>query len=381
MTISLPDLGATFTVQPVTAGNRETARAVDGRVVVTPGVYVLSASGAVDLATMPERVGQIGFKEYHAPPRDTVPLTVISFAPPQYLAGRDAELRARIVDPTPPDSARLSFRRAPGGTYQQTWMRHVAGYEYAARIPAAALREGPYQFVITVFQGAGATTFPAASPGQPTDWNYNDRASWRFDVVSPATALRLFDPGSDGSRLAFTRIGDAGRRGLFRVGMSPVTGQPIFHLELPVDTSGWSPPDYTASLVVKDRIGSRRETITGAKELRLRVRGLGARQTFHVTLMEDDGTSWTAPLTLDSTWTEQAMPLASFRPGRGVLLPQGFPGEWNYWVGPAEGRGGAADKPRLDHLERLQISVRREEGMRPKPGDYGVEVEWVLLAF
>ena len=374
MTISLPDLGATFTAQPVTAGNGATTRAVDGRFVVTPGVYVLSASGAVDLRAMPARMGQIGFKEYHAPPRDTVPLTVISFAAPQYIAGRDAELRARIVDLTPPDSVRLSYRRVPGGTYQQTWISHVAGYEYAAKIPAAALREGPYQFVITVFQGAAATTFPAASPGQPTDWNYNDRASWRFDVVSPATALRLFDPGSDALRLAFTRIGDAGRRGRFRVRMSPVTGQPIFHLELPVDTSGWSPADYTASLVLKDRVAPRRETINNAKALRLRLRGLGARQIVHITLMEDDGTSWTAPLTLDSSWTEQTIPLADFRAGRGVLLPQGFPGEWSYWVGPAAGRGASGDRLRPDHLERLQVSVRRGEGS-------GVEIEWVTLAF
>jgi hypothetical protein len=381
MTIALPDLGAGFTAQPVTAGNAEPARAANGRFMVTPGVYVLSASGPVDVATMPTRVGQISFKEYHAPPLDTVPLTVISRSPPQYLSGRDAEIRARIVDRTPPDSARVFFRRIPGGTYQQAGVRHVAGYEYAATIPAASLMEGPYQFVITAYQGTTATTFPAATRGQPNDWNYNDRASWRFDVVRPGTALRVFDPGGDAARLAFTRIGDAGRRGLFRVGMSPVTGQPVFHFELPVDSGGWSPADYTASLVINDRIGARRETITSAKELRLRVRGLGARQTMYVTLMEDDGTSWTVPLTLDSAWTEQAVPLSSFRSGRGALLPQGFPGEWNYWVGPAEGRGGSADRLRVDHLERLQLSLRREDGSRVRPGDYGVEVEWVILGF
>lgn len=165
--------------------------------------------------------------------------------------------------------------------------------------------------------------------------------------------------------------------------MSPVTGQPIFHLELPVDTSGWSPADYTASLVLKDRVAARRETITNAKALRLRLRGLGAKQTVHITLMEDDGTSWTAPLALDSSWTEQAIPLADFRAGRGVLLPQGFPGEWNYWVGPAAERGGNTDRLRLDHLERLQLSLRREDGAGPrvKPGDYGVEIEWVTLGF
>jgi hypothetical protein len=111
------------------------------------------------------------------------------------------------------------------------------------------------------------------------------------------------------------------------------------------------------------------------------VRGLGARQILHVTLMEDDGTSWTAPLTLDTAWTAQTIPIASFKPGRGVLLPQGFPGEWNYWVGPAADRGGSGDKPRLNHLERLQLSLRREDGTTVKPGDYGIEIEWVTLGF
>ncbi|MGH7520018.1 MAG: hypothetical protein ACREMI_01940 [Gemmatimonadales bacterium] len=374
MTIALPDLGATFSVQPVTAGNREATRAADGRFAVTPGVYVLSASGAVDLATMPARIGQIGFQEYHTPPPDTVPLTVLSFAAPQYLAGRDAEVRVRIVDQTPPDSVALSLRRAPGGSYRQLSTRHAAGYEFTASIPSTNLQNGLYQFVITVFKGGVPTTFPAGSRGRPTDWNYNDRASWRFEVVNPGTALRLFDPGPDAGRLAFTRIGDAGRRGRFRVGVSPVTGQPIFHLELPVDSSsGWSPPDYTASLVIKDRIAARRQTINAATDLRLRIRGLGARQTLHVTLMEDDGTSWTAPVSVDSTWSDQVVPLASLTAGRGVLLPQGFPGEWNYWVGPAAGRGGSADRPRLEHLERLQLSLR--------PGSYGVEVESVTLSF
>jgi hypothetical protein len=384
MTIALPDLGATFSVQPVTAGNREATRATDGRFAVTPGVYVLSASGAVDLARMPARVGFVGFKEYHAPPPDTVPLTVLSFAGPQYLAGRDAELRARVVDLTPPDSVKLFIRATPGGggLYRTFTMRPAAGYDYTTTIPAAGLREGPHQFVITVFRGNGAATFPGGSRGKPTDWNYNDRTPWRFDVVSPETALRLFDPGSDAARLAFRRIGDAGRRGLFRVSMSPVTGQPIFHLELPVDSSsGWSPPDYTASLVIKDRVGARRETINAAKELRLRLRGLGAHQTLHVTLMEDDGTSWTAAVSVDSTWSEQVVPLASLTAGRGVLLPQGFPGEWNYWVDPADGRGGSDDRPRLEHLERLQLSLRRDGAVGVKPGSYGVEVESVTLSF
>jgi hypothetical protein len=381
MTIRLPDLGDSFTVQPVTEGNPRPVAASAGRFSVTPGVYVLSVAGRVDLTSLPAYVGHIGLREYHPPPPDSLPPSVKSLAAPQYLTGRDADLRVRVVDAAPPDSVRLSLRPAAGGFYRSFAMREAGGYEYAASLPAAALGEGPHQFVVTLFHGDSCLTFPGGVPRKPGDWNFSSDQSWSFAVVAPATALGLFDPGADAGRLAFSRIGDAGRRGLFRLATSEVTGMPVFHFELPVAPGGWSPPDYTASLVIRDRIRARGETINGARAVRLRLRRLGPRQILHLTLMEDDGTSWTAAVDVDSGWTERSLPLDSLTAGRGVLLPEGFPGEWNYWVGPAAGRGGAADHLRPDHLERLQLSLRREDGVSVTPGGYGVEVEWVRMEF
>ena len=381
MTVTLPDLGATFTVQPVTAGNPQPVQAAAGRFTVTPGVYVLSAAGALDVATLPARIGTIGFTEYHPPPSDTLPLVVEPLAPPQLVTGRDAVLRARIVDTTPPDSATLFLRPTAGGWYRPYALRPAGGYAYAATVPAAALQEGPHEFVIAVYRGGSAVTYPAGLPRRPWDWDYYARASWPVEVVGAQTPLRLFAPAADASRMAFSRVGDAGRRGLFRVAMSPVSGQPVFHFEMPEHASGPEGTDYTASLVVVDRIRARQETIAGADAVHLRLRGLGARQTLHVTLMEDDGTSWTAAVPVDTSWAERSIPLAAFSLGRGVLLPQGFPGEWNYWVGPADGRGVTGDRVRPEHIERLQLSLRREDGMPVMPGSYGVEVEWVTLEF
>jgi hypothetical protein len=381
MTLALPDLGDAFAVQPVTAGNPRVERAAAGRFSVTPGVYVLSAGGPADASTLPAYVGHIGFAEYHAPPPDTVPPTVTSLTSPQCVAGRDAELRARVVEPVPPDSATLFIRPVAGFFYRGYALRPVDGYVYAASVPARDLREGPYQFVVTLFHGDTAVTFPSGLPLAPSAWDYYGRASWKLDVVGPRTPLTLFDPGADAGRLAFSRIGDAGRRGLFGLAFSAAAARPVFHFELPVHRSGEALADYTASLVVRDRIRARRETVAGATGLLVRLRGLGPRQTLHVTLMEDDGTSWTAELSVDSTWSERALPLTAFTVGRGVLLPEGFPGEWNYWVGPAEGRGGADDGPRLDHVERLQLSLRSESGVTVTPGSYGVEVGTVTLRF
>ncbi|HTL05107.1 MAG TPA: hypothetical protein VL241_05125 [Gemmatimonadales bacterium] len=379
MTVTLPDLGGSFAVQSLSTPAR-TDTASGGRFTVTPGVYLLSAA-AVDPATLPKQLGVLGMAEYHPPPADTLPLSVESLAPPELLADRANEVVARVVDATPPDSVLLFVQPAAGGWFQRFWMRPLDGYRYAATVPAGALRVGPNEFVLAVYRAGTPLSFPGGLTRRPWDWDWSTRETWKLDVVGPRTPLTLFAPRSDAARLSFTRIGDAGRRGLFRLGVSEVTGAPLFHLELPVDQSGWSPPDYTASLVIAERIAARKQSIAQADAVHLRLRGLGTRQILHVTLMEDDGTSWTAAATVDSSWQEASLPLTSFTAGRGVLLPQGFPGEWSYWVGPAEGRGGPGDRPRLEHLERLQLSLRREAGVTAAAGRYGIEVESVRLGF
>src|SRR5512143_3329998 len=383
MTVRLPDLGNQFTVQAMNDGGRAVRRseapAANGRFTVTPGVYLLSAGGPVDIETLPGQIGHLGLDEFHAPPLDSLPPSVLPLTPPEFLAGREAELRVHVAEVTPPDSVVLFIRPSPGGFYRGFTMRPAGGYDYSAVLPVTVLEEGPHDYVVTLFQGDSRLTFPGGFSARPWDWDYYSRESWKLNVVGPRTPLVLFEPARDAGSLAFSRIGDAGRRGLFRLGVSEATGRAVFHLELPVRPSGAALDDYTALLVVREHIAARRETIDSAQGVRVRVRGLGTRQVVHLTLVEDDGTSWSAAVPVDSMWNERSLPLSDFTISRAVLLPEGFPGEWNYWVGPAAGRGGAADHLRLDHVERLQLSLRREEGVPVTAGKYGVDVEWIRL--
>jgi hypothetical protein len=381
MTVRLSDLGESFLVQPLVEGNRQAIRAARGLFPVRPGVYLLSAAGPVESSRLPDRIGNIGLMEYHPPPSDDAPPTIVALEQPSYTVERDAEVRALVVDSVAPDSVLLYLRPVASGSYRAFPMTPVGGYHYAATVPKEVLPEGRHEFAISSFRGRSAVTYPGGGGRRPTDWNYFTPAPSYLDVVGPRTSLTLFDPATDVPRLTFTRIGDAGRRGLFRVGVAERTGRPVFHLALPVDSDGWSPSDYAASLTLVDRVRAREETIAAATAVRLRIRGLGPRQTLQVTLMEDDGTSWNSALTVDGTWSQRTLPLESFKVARGVKLPQGFPGEWNYWVGPAEGRGSRGDRLRLEHLERLQLSLRRENAGKAAPDGYGMEVEWVSLEF
>jgi len=57
------------------------------------------------------------------------------------------------------------------------------------------------------------------------------------------------------------------------------------------------------------------------------------------------------------------------------MLPQGFPGNWNYWLLPPAGRGGNGDKINFNNIEHLQISIRLPSSQRKD--NYGVEISFV----
>ncbi|MBI1809807.1 MAG: hypothetical protein HYR75_07920, partial [Gemmatimonadetes bacterium] len=243
-----------------------------------------------------------------------------------------------------------------------------------------SLREGVYEYAISVQEGTTVTTFPGGTHQAPWDWDWHGTGLWRTTAVRPGTPLPLFEPAEDVRRLAFSRIGDGGRAGIFRLVSSQRSGEPAFRLELPTERNA-TVDDYTASLVVRDRLAARAADLGGATAVAIRARGTGPRQQLHLTLVEADGTSWSAPVALDSTWSDVVVPLSAFAPARGVSLPMGFPGIWNYWMSPASGRGGPGDAVRIADVERLQFSVRRDAAPGERMAPYGAEIESVALRF
>ncbi len=77
-----------------------------------------------------------------------------------------------------------------------------------------------------------------------------------------------------------------------------------------------------------------------------------------------------------SEWSEVELPLADLKPVRWVMLPQGYPGEWNYWVEP----GGRRNRIDLADVERVQLSLRKSD-LGATPAAAGVDVERVAIRF
>lgn len=387
MQIDLPDLGPSFTAQPIVEGNEAVSTARDGRVTVRPGVYILSADGPIDPETLPSHVGRVGLDEFVAPAPDAWPTVARVDGPPEHVAGTPLTLEARVVADAPVDSVTLWVAAAGRSWFRPFPMERAAAYTYRATVPADELPEGPVRYVVSVAEGDTVRTFPGG-PGRPggalrspAAWNYGNEAEWRLMVVQRDAPLRLFRPAEDRDRLSFRRIGDGWREGIYRIVTSGASGRQALHLELPVGVNGATPEDYTTSLVVKDRVLARGDAVAGARAAQVTLRGLEPGQRVHLLLVEKDGTSWTAPVEADTTWSDVVVPLDDFEVTTGYELPMGFPAHWNYPLPPPAGRGGPDDAIRVGDIERLQLSLQKDDATVLEPGRYGVEVESVTLVF
>ena len=176
-------------------------------------------------------------------------------------------------------------------------------------------------------------------------------------LVAPAAPLTLFDAQTDMHQLVFTRIGDGVRHGVFQRRQATDKEPAALRLFFPLSYDR-SLDDYTASLAVKARVWDRRMQVSRARGVQVKARGNEEGQKIYLTLVEVDGTSWSKRLTLSTNWQEQVVSVGDFTVARGVKLPLGFPGRWNYWLTPAKGRGGLDDRPRLQAVEHFQISFR-----------------------
>ncbi|HEY0304637.1 MAG TPA: hypothetical protein VGC44_06680, partial [Longimicrobiales bacterium] len=161
MRITLPDLGGMFTVQRLNRGGATVMeRAQEGRFTASPGVYLLSASGAVDPSSLPSHVGRVGMMEFIAPAPDTLATSVIVDAAPEYVRGQPMTFRVKVAATGAPDSVALFVRPLGRSWFSRYPMQSTRGYDYVAVIPGDSLKEGPHQYMVTVAHGKASTTFP-----------------------------------------------------------------------------------------------------------------------------------------------------------------------------------------------------------------------------
>ena len=248
-------------------------------------------------------------------------------------------------------------------------MTPTRGYRWEAAVPSGAMTATNIEYYIVAKTAGGEVRFPAETEGLQT-----------AQLVSPTDSLTLFDAESDMPQLVFTRIGDGVRHGIFQRRKAADNEPAALRLFFPLSYDRRL-DDYTASLGVKARMRDRHANVGGGKAIRVKARTSEQGRELYLTLVEANGTSWSKPVILSTNWQEQVLAIRDFKPARGVMLPLGFPGRWNYWLTPAKGRGGPGDKPRLEAAEHFQISFRPNGRAGSPASDIWADIASAKLVF
>src|SRR5665648_77076 len=371
MDIILPDLGKSFSIYPVNAGNEFAGKTENGEFSIRPGVSVLT-SGAFDKNSLPEKVGQIGFTEFICPADQKLPTQVSVHVAPEYPIEQPVNINIQVADSVTPGKIELLARINGKGDFQRFNLIDTGKYSYRCLIPAGIFAEGTLEFYIELTTNGLVQKFEKKDARNPEDKN-----NYMTQLVNARSPLVLFTPETDYRQLSFTRIGDNIRHGLFKIVDGPDT-QKFMSMSLPM-TIDSTITDYTASFIVKDRIQSRLLNLPNVKSIRLKVKGTHPGTAF-LSLVEADGTTWLKKLELSAGWKEYRVSLEELTAGQGVKLPQAFPEQWDYWMAPATGRGGNGDKIILQQVERLLVSLRPEEN-RKYTSNPEIEIGTVVLDF
>jgi hypothetical protein len=385
MRIHLPDLGGQFFATPVNIPAERSAaarKAANAEVTVEPGIWLLHNREQIDQASLPARIGRVDFSEYHVNQPVAYPDFVGSLAPKEYMSGSRIEIRARVANSAVPDAVSL-WVRAAGTRFSGKGipMTRIQGNDYAGVIEPGVLVPGLYEYAISTKTGARAATFPGAVPRQPVEWPFRTDALWSLRITPPGTPLRLLNPKDDYRRLSFVRPGEQYRMPFFQITPGESADESALSLALP-DLGNDTPQRYAAALFIGDIIAAREADAPRADFVDIKLHAVdGARKTLLVTLIEQDGSAWSASAVAGGSWSTVKVPLANFRISRSIHIPSPFPGLWNYWRESPPHRGLAGDQIRVQNVERLQLTVTPNTGDNANDDARGAAVESIRLTF
>lgn len=380
MTINIPDLSDNFNVVPINDNNTFTPNVIDGRFNIRPGVYIITKNNPFDTSKLPAKLGNVKMEEFISPETLRTTTDILHHPKSEFLRSQPVIISADVIANDPIEEVNLFLRnKTSGRKFYKIPMDKISGYTYSASIPEEIIAIGIYEYCIAITRNKHITTYPSKFSNSPDEWGFHEDELWQLKIVNDNTPLPLLIPDEDIARLAFTRIGDGIRHGIYEVDFSETNGQTTFRIFYP-ESYDKDIGDYTMSLIIKDRIESRGMGISSAQSIKLQAKSENEGQEIFITLMEADGTSWFKKISLSSVWKTMNIPLDEFSIGKGVKLPLGYPERWNYWVESASNRGTDDDHIQTERIERLQVSIRSSVS-KHNNADTWIEIGQVNMMF
>ena len=342
LTVRLPDLGARLRAESLTGkGSPQEAR--EGRLTVTPGVYLLLREGAA-------RPAEVS-REFVVPEPRELPSVVWHDPAIGVLEGEELPIRATVAA-LAPESVRLylgSSEAAP----EVSELRQVGPYQFEGAIPAERVRRGTLTYCVSVTEGREERVFPAPETGA---------AAGRFVAREPATLIEFAEADPVPPVEFGADVGAA---------VKLVPGSGPGRVALAVTADHFGPPPSACG--VKPAAKATGERLRAYNTLRVRARRTQPHTAaVEVGLIEEDGAAHGYDVPLSTTFTDYRVPLRDMRPlwgttgavvhpERVVRLSFAF-GSWLFPQDAAEAHGIEVESVALEYVpEAYRVPVHSRQ--------------------
>jgi len=358
VSVRLPDLGPDFFAAPINVVDQSTdkARAVDSEFVVSPGVWLLTKHEITDRDSLPTTINGVVLSDYYAGPVGQFPVAVRNLSHKKFTTEEIKEISMIIASPAPPLSVTLHIRPS-GSSAERTDipMTTEDSIRFAARLPDEQSTVGEFDYYLSVENEQGEVEFPG--PSEPPVQNAvgKKHTLWRYAVISKAHDFQIFDAATDSKILDLSRPSPSDQGPLLEdVTDSSVSAKVV---KVTATRAGGTVHDQT---VVSMRPRDTHLLANAGQRLEfLCVRSRAASQAdtrFRVRLLEWDGASWGATVSVGKKWTVRSIPVRSMKPEDSLAMPMPYPNLSNFWKG-ARIASLNGRSPAVSNFTEVQVAI------------------------
>lgn len=386
--------GLTHKVIATNLINNKVSEGQSGKITLTPGVYVLSATPVSSIDPLPEKVNGIGLRVMALPEIHTTPGCFLHQPETEFSTKDALTINCSWIHSDPAKEVSI-FLKVNGSYYRKFPMKATkTAYTYQFELTPLQLKEllsdkqysatstaALVEYIIVVDTGETQRMYPSGKPGTPWDWDFNAKElSYRTKIVEPKGKLTILDIEQDKEMLRKTRIFKSAvyeQRFL----LNPESNKLVYQVlcnDLSPKPEYKYPTDISISHFIQSKIKSRIGSGFKPQFIELTVRDITASTpSLIVGFNQQDAACWGVEVPLTTEWQTIRIPVSGLSPMPMAMLPQDWPGINPYYY-PTVQQGASPDWISIEHLF---IAMRSSLYHRSPTSPKGFEIENVNLIF
>ena len=375
MEINLKDLGENFTIEAINSGNDFKPTVSNSNFAIQPGTYMVSRNNKSKTWNPSDAFKTNSLSSFFAP-KTTVDKAWLKHEPLSEVSeNSEIEITAQFVGTKQPEQLQIVGYSANKRHVFE--MKQTKAYQYAATIPKGTFSEGFFNYYIVIKDAADDfITYPAGDKGQPFDWDFYERETYKIRVANSTKPIYLFNAIDDAELLVAPwqrsfklrptenlneATYDMNIEKLFVEDIENLNAKPIY--------------DYSFKHFVLDRVEGRRDDLKMKKSIVFNGNALNDKPCkLQIALVMNDGSAYGKVITIDTDVKDYVVSLSELIPVKTVTLPRPYPSFLPYYF--EHNNTSTFD---ITKVESIQFSIGPELEVSEQTQSHGISVIHIRL--